>query len=69
MDKIEHFNDMEARYRKQADAEPTKRERHIADAEAWRLLANTKRFIAAKQTEMREVLASLVKQRGQVPPM
>jgi hypothetical protein len=68
MDKLKHFTDMEALYRKQADAEPAKRERHVADAEAWRLLADTKRLMAAKQTEMREVLASLVKPRGQVPP-
>jgi hypothetical protein len=67
MDKLKHFTDMEALYRKQADAEPAKRERHIADADAWRLLADTKRLIAAKQTEMREVLASLSKPKGQLP--
>ena len=58
---------MEAQYRKQADAEPAKRERHMADADAWRLLADTKRLMAAKQTEMREVLASLGKPKGQLP--
>jgi hypothetical protein len=60
--------DMEARYRTEADAEPTKRERHIADANAWPLLADTKRLMAAKQTEMREVLASLGKPKRQLPP-
>jgi hypothetical protein len=32
------------------------RERHIADADAWRLLAVTRRFVIAKQTEMREIM-------------
>ena len=33
MNRIKHYTDMEARYRKQADAEPARREKHIADAE------------------------------------
>jgi hypothetical protein len=38
---------MEARYRKQADTEPAKRERHMANAD-------TRSFVFAKQAEMRD---------------
>jgi hypothetical protein len=57
MDKIKQYTDMEARYRKQANDEPARRERHIADADAWRLLALTRSFVAAKQIEIRDALA------------
>jgi hypothetical protein len=59
MDRIQHYTDMEARYRKQADAEPARREKHIADAEAWRRLANTASLVAVKQAEMRDWIATL----------
>jgi hypothetical protein len=59
MDRVKQYIDMEARYRKQADAEPDRRERHIADANAWRLLAVTRSFVIAKQTET----------RGLIPPV
>lgn len=58
MDKLKYYTDMEARYRKQADVEPAKRERHISDADAWRRLADTASLISVKQNEMREVLAA-----------
>ena len=64
MNKIRHYTDMEARYRKQADGEPARRERHIADADAWRLLADTRSFVVAKQIEMRDTLASLDKPKN-----
>jgi hypothetical protein len=57
MDKMQHYIDMEARYRKQADIEPARRERHIADADAWRLLAITRSFVAVKQNEIRNTIA------------
>ena len=53
MDRIKHYTDMEARYRKQADIEPARRDRHIADADAWRRLADTVGLVSVKHTEMR----------------
>jgi hypothetical protein len=61
MDRIQRYTDMEARYRKQADNEPVRREKHTADADAWRLLADTRRFAFAKQAEMRNWIATLSK--------
>jgi hypothetical protein len=61
MDRIKHYTDMEARYRKQADAEPARREKHIADADAWRRLADTASLVAAKHAEMRNWLATTFK--------
>jgi hypothetical protein len=55
--KTRYFLDMEALYRKQADNEPVRRERHIADAAAWRLLADARSFVVAKQIEIRDALA------------
>ena len=59
MDKLKFYCEMEARYRKQADTEPAKRDRHLADADAWGLLADTRAFLSAQQTEIREKLAAL----------
>jgi hypothetical protein len=61
MERIKHYTDMEARYRKQADTEPAKRERHLADADAWRRLLDTANLVVAKRSEMKEVLASFDK--------
>jgi hypothetical protein len=58
MERIKHYTDVEARYRKQAEAEPARREKHIADADAWRRLAETRRFVFAKQAEMRDWIAT-----------
>jgi hypothetical protein len=58
MERIKYFSDMEARYRKQADIEPARREKHIADADAWRRLAETVRFVSAKQAEMLDRIAA-----------
>jgi hypothetical protein len=63
MDKIKHFTDMETQYRKRANDEPMKRERHLADADAWRRLADTAKLVGAKRNEMREVLASYNKSK------
>ena len=59
MDKIKYYADMEARYRKQADVEPERRERYLADAEAWRLLAHTRKLVTTKQSETLQSLASI----------
>jgi hypothetical protein len=67
MKKIKYYTDMEARYRKKADAEPAKRERHIDDADAWRRLADTARLVALKQDEMRDWFATL-NRRVATPP-
>ena len=64
MNNIKHYTDMEARYRRQADTEPAKRERQIADADAWRRLADMASLISAKQSEIREVLAVLGKPKS-----
>ena len=61
MDRVKHYTDMEARYRKQADIDPAKREQLLADADAWRRLADTANLIVAKRNEMSEVLASFRK--------
>jgi hypothetical protein len=58
MDRVRKYIDMEARYRKQADQEPARRERHIADADAWRSLAVARSFAILKQREIRETLAT-----------
>ena len=60
MDRVKQYTDIEARYRKQADEEPDRRERHIADADAWRLLAVTRSFVIAKQTETRELVPAAI---------
>jgi hypothetical protein len=62
--KTKYYMDMEAQYRKRADDEPMKRERYIADADAWRLLADTRSYVAAKQIEMRDALASFEKSKS-----
>jgi hypothetical protein len=62
--KTKYYKDMEARYRKRADDEPMKREQYLADADAWRLLADTRRYVAAKQIEMRDALASFEKSKN-----
>jgi hypothetical protein len=54
---------MEARYRKQADIEPANRDKHLAAADAWRRLSDAAVLFSAKQSEMREVLASLARQK------
>lgn len=61
MGKLQHYIDMEARYRKQADIEPANREKHLASAEAWRRLSDTAILFSATQSETREVLATLAK--------
>jgi hypothetical protein len=38
--------------------------RYIADADAWRLLADTRSYVAAKQIEMRDALASFEKSKN-----
>jgi hypothetical protein len=58
MDRIKHYTDMEARYRKQADTEPATREKYIAHADAWRRLAETRSFVFAKQKEFAQQLAA-----------
>ena len=58
MDRIQHYTDMEARYRKRAVEEPAKREKHIADADAWGRLADTASLVSAKHAEMRDRLAA-----------
>jgi hypothetical protein len=58
MDRIKYFSDMEARYRKQADIEPARREKHMADADAWRRLAETVNFVSLKQAEMLNRIAA-----------
>jgi hypothetical protein len=55
---MQHYTDMEARYRKRADEEPGRREKHIADADAWRRLADMASFASAKQAEMRARIAA-----------
>ena len=62
--KTKYYLDMEARYRKRADDEPMKRERYMADVDAWRLLADTRRYVAAKKIEMRDALASFDKSKS-----
>jgi hypothetical protein len=61
MDRIKYFSDMEARYRKQADIEPVRREKHIADADAWRRLAETASLVSVKQAEMLDRIAALAR--------
>jgi hypothetical protein len=63
MARLQYYIDMEARYRKQADLEPANREKHLASADAWRRLSDTASLFSAKQSEAREVLASLAKLR------
>jgi hypothetical protein len=58
MDRMKYYSDMEMRYRKQADNEPASRDKHIADADAWRRLADTANLVAAKQAEMRDWIAA-----------
>ena len=45
MDKLGYYSEMEARYRKQADNEPMRRDRHLASADAWRLLADMRNAV------------------------
>ena len=59
MDKLKYYTEMEARYRKQADTEPERRDRHLADADAWALLADTRAFLSAQQSQISEKLAAL----------
>jgi hypothetical protein len=61
MDRSKYYTDMEARYRKQADAEPARREKHIADADAWRRLADMAHLISVKHAEMRDWMATTFK--------
>jgi hypothetical protein len=62
--KLQYYIEMEALYRKQADTEPDNREKHLASADAWRRLSDTASLFSAKQSETREVLASITKQKG-----
>jgi hypothetical protein len=64
MDKVQHYTDMEARYRKRAFEEPVKREKHMADADAWRRLADMAHLISVKHAEMRDWMASAFDRRG-----
>ena len=57
MNKLEYYNYREALLRKQAEEEPASREKHLADAEAWRVLAVTRSFVAASNRVMRERLS------------
>jgi hypothetical protein len=57
MDRIKHYTDIEARYRKQADAEPSERQKYTAHADAWRRLAEARSFVFAKQSEFAQRLA------------
>ena len=50
---------MEARYRKQADTEPSNRQKYTADADAWRRLAETRSWVFTKQDEFNKVLEAL----------
>jgi hypothetical protein len=61
MDRTQYFTSREAFHRKQADSEPASRDKHIADADAWRRLADTANLIAAKQAEMRDWMAATFK--------
>ena len=65
MDKLKYYSEMEARYRKQADNEPVRRDRHLASADAWRLLADTRTLVYAQQNEIREKLATLQSRKKQ----
>lgn len=66
MTRLQHYIDMEARYRKQADLEPANREKHLASADAWRRLSDTASLFSAKQSEAREVLAGLARLRSDI---
>jgi hypothetical protein len=44
--------------RKQADAEPAHRDKHIADADAWRRLAVARSLVLTKQAEIKDRLAA-----------
>ena len=66
MTMLQHYIDMEARYRKQADLEPANREKHLASADAWRRLSDTASLFSAKQSEAREVLAGLSRLRSDI---
>jgi hypothetical protein len=59
MDKLKYYTAMEARYRKQADTELEMRERHLANARGWRLLADMRTLVSAQQSEISENLAAL----------
>jgi hypothetical protein len=59
MDKLRYYNEMAARYRRHADSEPERRERHLADAEAWGHLADARAFLTAQQNEIRKNIAAI----------
>ena len=59
MDKLGYYSEMEARYRKQADNEPMRRDRHLASADAWRLLADMRNLVYVQQSEIAEKLKTL----------
>ena len=59
MDRIQHYTDMEARYRKRAVEEPARREKHIADADAWGRLADMAHLISVKHSEVRDWMATI----------
>lgn len=61
MTRLQHYLDMEARYRKQAEAEPANREKHLASAEAWRRLSDTASLFSEAQSQTRDVLACIAK--------
>lgn len=63
MSRSQCYTDMEARYRKQADIEPANREKYLEAADRWRRLADTTSLFSEKQIEMRQVPASLAKQK------
>ena len=59
MNSLKNYADLEARYRRLAEAEPDQREKHSANADAWRRLADTARLFSEKQVETRNRLAAL----------
>ena len=64
MEKQEYYAEMEARYRKQADAEPANRRRHLADADAWGRLADVRAFFCSTHRVISERLVAL-QERGE----
>jgi len=54
MNGLQHYTDMEARYRKRSVEEPARREKHVADADAWGRLADMAHLISVKHAEMRD---------------
>jgi hypothetical protein len=58
MDRIRYYIDMEAQCRKRALEEPARREMHIADADAWKRLADMAKLISVKHAEMRDWIST-----------